>query len=216
MSQTSYGSANDVLMGGGKHTSATFKHIGDSVSGQIVAISDPYQEREYDRNNPGNGALKTYPNSGQPIMTFNFDVQTSECEDADDDGLRRVYMDGARIKKQMRAALLAQGFPQGLAVGMTIDMKLASFDESTSIPGKNFEIHVSKGAAANDLLMNDAPQQQAPVAAPAVQQTYAPAPQAQAPVAAPAPAMAGPTPEQVAAVRAAGIDPATMWPNYVG
>lgn len=56
-----------------------------------------------------------------------------------------------------------------------------------------------------------APQIQAPVAAPVV--TQAPVVQA-APAA--APAQAGPTPEQVAAVRAAGQDPAVVWPGFTG
>lgn len=53
-------------------------------------------------------------------------------------------------------------------------------------------------------------QQQAPVAQP-VQQAPAPAPAA--PV---APAASGPTPEQVAALRAMGVDPATVFPGYQG
>jgi len=149
--------ANDLLMGGGGAPSANFKSEGASITGRIVAISEPYLEREYDPNAPGQGKLKTFPKSGDPIMTFNFDVATDLRDPSidDDDGVRRVYMDGARIKKAFREHLRAIGAP-GLEVGGQITLTVTHYDTPGDYrSGKNWRVEYTppaKGAAANSVL----------------------------------------------------------------
>lgn len=109
-------SANDVLMGGGGAASAKFDQAGTTIGGRILAEPRVYQEREYDRNNPGNGAPKFYPKSGDPIMSVSVDVQTSARTDSEDDGVRRIYIEGKRLKDAVRDAVRQAG-AKGLEVG---------------------------------------------------------------------------------------------------
>lgn len=209
--------ANSVLMGGGGAPSAKLTE-GVTLSGRIVAISDPYQEREYSPSDPGNGAPKFFKN-GNPIMTFNLDLATTDRDASieDDDGTRRLYMDGSRIKKAVRAAVQASGAP-GLAVGGTLSITCTHYDTPGDVrSGKNYTATYAAGSAANTVLMG---QQETPPQAPAVvAQPANPAPASQAAQAAPVAAQqapGGPTPEQVAAVKAAGLNPADVFPGYTG
>ena len=185
--------ANDVLMGGSSQPTAKFKNHGDTYAGRILAISEPYQEREYDPTNPGGGAPKFYPKSGDPIMTFNIDIATTLRDPAieDDDGTRRVYMDGKRIKDAVRDAVRAAG-ASGLAVGGTLSIAyVGDVTTGDQRSGKRYE--VSYVAPANNVLMGQAPQvapvqQYAPPAQQVQQQAApvmqaAPAPQVLDPVA---------------------------------
>lgn len=227
--------ANDVLMGGGGAPTAKITE-GVTLAGRILSISEPYQEREYDPNNPGNGAPKFFK-SGTPIMSFWVDVATQLRDPSieDDDGTRRIYMDGARIKKAVRAGVQAAG-ATGLNVGGTLSVTCTHYDVPGDMrSGKNYAVTYQPGSPANNVLMGAEPDQgnpslapgwapqqpayQAPAPQAPVYQQPAPAPvtapvqQTPAPVAAP-PVAAGPTPEQVAAVRAAGLDPANVFPGY--
>lgn len=219
--------ANDVLMGGGGAPTAKLAE-GITVSGRIVAISEPYQEREYDPNNAGGGAPK-YFKSGDPIMTFNVDVDTGMRDPSieDDDGIRRIYMDGARIKKAVRDGVRASGAP-GLAVGGTLTVTCTHYDTPGDVrSGKNYSVQYAPGAAANNVLMGQqATPPPAPVQAPQPQPAYTqpvqPQPVAQPAYAPPAPqpvpaaAPVQPTPEQLAAVRQVGVDPKVAFPGYTG
>lgn len=237
--------ANSVLMGGGGAPAYKFTTPGETLSGRIVAISEPYQEREYDKLNPGNGALKTFKN-GNPIMTFNIDLLTTLRDPSieDDDGTRRVYMDGARIKKAVRAAVQAAG-ADGLAIGATLSITY-THDDVAGDPrsGKNYQVTYQPGSASNNVLMGQQHEQPAPPApayappapptppaqaytppappappaqpAPTPQTPPAPQPTAAPPAQAEPATASGPNEQQLAALRAAGIDPATVFPGYGG
>lgn len=192
--------ANAVLMGGGGAPSAKFSAVGTVVEGRIVAISEPYQEREYFPSDPGNGPLKFFKN-GNPIMTFNLDLATDQRDPAieDDDGTRRVYMDGARIKKAVRAAVHAAGAP-GLEVGGHLAITYTHDDvPGDSRSGKNYSVTYRPGAPANAVLMD---------------QREVPEPVAATPAPVAAPVTGQPSPEQVAAIKAAGMDPSAIFPGY--
>ena len=223
--------ANDILFGSGVPY-AKFDAPGVTWSGRIVAISEPYQEREYVKGDPGGGAPKTYP-SGDPIMSFSIDLDTGlrDATIEGDDGRRRIYMDGARIKRAVRDAVKAAG-ARALVEGSHLSITYTS-DEVPGDPrsGKNYAAQYTPGNPASNVLMGQqpaAPQyQQAPAQPYAPQQPqYAPqqpvqaAPVQQQPPAPAAPAApAGPTPEQLAAVTAAGLDPkevfAGQYPQWV-
>lgn len=159
-------SANDILMGGGGAPGFKFDQPGASIAGRIVAISQPYQEREYDPTNPGGGAPKFFPKSGDPIMTFNVDVETTLRDPSieDDDGVRRVYMDGKRIKDAVRTGVRAAMAP-GLEVGGILSMQYVSDDvPGDHRSGKNYAVaYQAPAAKANDVLMG-APAAPAPAA----------------------------------------------------
>lgn len=209
--------ANDILFGSGVPSAKLTEGI--TVAGRIVAISEPYQEREYDRDNPGGGKPKTFP-SGDPIMTFNLDLDTGlrDPQISEDDGIRRVYMDGQRIKKAVRDAVRASG-ARGLSVGGHLSITCTHYDTPGDVrSGKNYTCTYTAGAAANNILMGQGPVGQpevphapAPAAAP---QTYTPVaeyPVNQPPAPAAPPAAPGPDPAQIAAVQGAGLDPRAVF-----
>jgi hypothetical protein len=108
MTQQQTPSADDVLMGGGR-PAAKFEHPGATVGGKILAPPRTHQEREYDRNNPGRGKPKVFP-SGDPIYGITVDVQTNDRSlGAEDDGVRRIWIEGKRLKEAVREAVRAGG-----------------------------------------------------------------------------------------------------------
>lgn len=223
MTQTTH-DANTILMGGGGAPTAKFANPGDTLTGRIIAPPQAYQERDYDPNNPGGGALKTYP-SGDPIMALYVDLATDLRDPSiqDDDGTRRLYIEGRYLKGDIRDAVRAAGAP-GLEVGATLTVSFTHREDPQDKRSRKFwsARYVPAGNAA--LMTPDAPAAaSAPVQAPAPATVAAPA-AAPVPVATtPAPAGAvGPTPadqarqffalgltdEQVAG--ATGLDPAVV------
>lgn len=196
---------NKVLMGGSGAPRARFENHGDTVTGRILAISEPYQEREYDQNNPGGGAPKFFPKSGDPIMTFNLDLATDMRDPAieNDDGTRRVYMDGARIKKAVAMAVRSAG-QSGLAVGGHLSITYTG-DQTPGDKrsGKIYAVQYTAAAPANSVLMGEQAPPPVPQPAAAAQATPTP-PAADADPTARLRA-AGFTEEQIAAATAAGI-----------
>lgn len=181
--------ANDVLMGGGGVPSAKFATPGDSIKGRIVAPPQAYQVRDYDRNNPGAGELKFYP-SGDPIMAIYVDLATDLRDPSieDDDGIRRVYVEGRYIKEDVRNAVRTAGAP-GLEVGATLELAFTHREDPEDKRSRKFwqARYIPAGNAA--LMAPDAR-----AAAPAPVQAPAPAPATAAPVAAPAPVTTAPAP----------------------
>lgn len=117
------------------------------------------------------------------------------------------------LKRALRAA--------ALNVGDLVKITMSNLVKSANGTVKEFEIKVARGAG-RPAQPAQTFQQQAPAPAPAqFQQQQAPAQFQQTPAApaqtfqqAPA-APAPPTPEQLASLKAAGIDPATVFPGYV-
>lgn len=190
MTQTN---ANDVLMGGGGAPSAKFDEPGTEWAGPIVSPPETHQVRKYDPNNPGGGELRFFP-SGDPIMGITVDIQTTVRDSTidEDDGVRRIYIDGRYLKDAVRDAVRKAG-ASGLEVGGQLRVKFTHREDPTDKRSRKFW-DVTYTAPGNAALMADAAP--APVAPP----TPAPAPAAQvspAPVPAPAPAAAGPTPQDI-------------------
>jgi hypothetical protein len=254
--------ANEILMGGGGAPTAKFVE-GVPVGGPIVAKPRAHQEREFDPKNPGHGALKYFP-SGDKIMGITVDVQTNErmAGDSEDTGVRRIYIEGKRLKDATRAAIRATG-AAGLEVGGELwvtntgrepDENGRITDQSPKLwdvryvpaattalngpPTNNVQVTGTNGMVppAQAAPPQYPPAQAAPQYPPAQgvpqypQYPPAPAPAAQYPPAqaapvqyppAPAPApvgaaAGGPSPEAIAALRAAGVDPATVYPGFTG
>lgn len=183
MTQTHY-DANDVLMGGAGSPAWKFEDPGTTHEGTIAAPPQAKQEREYDRDNPGGGALKFFP-SGDPIMGIVVEVQTNEREpgNPEDDGKRTFYVEGRYIKEAVRNAVRAAG-ARGLEVGGHIKVTFTHREDPMDKRSRKYWT-VSYTPAGNAALMGDQAPQTAPTPAPA-----APAPAATPP---------GLSPEQLAA-----------------
>lgn len=204
--------ANDILMGGGGAPTARFDigNPGITVGGPIVAKPRAHQEREFDRNNPGKGPLKFFP-SGDPIMGLTVDVQTNlrDPSISEDSGVRRIYIEGKRLKEAVRNAVRNAGAP-GLEVAGELHVTYTGREadehgQITDLSPKLWSVRYVPAASA--VLMNEQPVQQPgqPQAAPVQQQ----APVQAAPI-------NGPTPEAIAALKAAGVNPATVYPGWTG
>lgn len=103
-------SANDFLMADGL-PSAQFPAPGTTVSGRVVRIGEPVQQRDMKDNQP-----KTW-DDGQPMMMLPVDVATEQRDPTvpDDDGVRRIYIRGQMLKS-IRTAVRAAG-AKGLELG---------------------------------------------------------------------------------------------------
>lgn len=222
MTQQTY-DANDVLMGGGGAPAWKFDEPGTTRTGTIASTPIARQEREYDRDNPGGGALKFFP-SGDPIMGILIEVATDERTSTDDDGKRTFYVEGRYIKEAVRNAVRAAGCSKleiggRLQVTFThredpMDKRSRKFWNVTYTPAANVALMTPETAHTEQGPVNTrageiAGQQPQQAVQPVAQQTQTPAPAA-------APAGNQPTPEAVAALRAAGVDPATVYPGYTG
>ncbi|WP_166412508.1 hypothetical protein [Sanguibacter sp. HDW7] len=215
---TNQPSANDVLMGGGGVPSAKFPNPGDTISGRILAPPSVYQERDYDPNNPGGGALKTYP-SGDPIMSIYVDLATDLRDPTidGDDGTRRLFIEGRYLKGDVRDAVRNAG-AAGLEPGGVITVSFTHREDPQDKRSRKYW-QAAYQSAGNAALMAGAPvQAPAPVqqtVAAQVMQAAAPAPvqQAPAPVQQPAPVaapIAVPQAPAPAAAPAAAPDAGTL------
>lgn len=223
-------------IGGDGGNSFPFDRIGDTVTGQIVSL------QEVQQTDLQTGEPKTFAN-GQPMMMYRVSLATQLRDPANpsDDGHRDVYLKGSR-KSETQSSLAAVLDAVRAATGGT-DLEPNATLTLTYIgdgpvsqrgfnPPKLYQATYQRavmglGGPQYATQQPTAPvQQYAPPQAPAAPpvqyapqqpvQQYAtpPAPQAQqAPASA---ASGGPTPEQVAALRAAGLDPASVFPGYQG
>lgn len=115
--------ADDFLMGGGVK-SASFKGSPPIVVQGV--ITDPPQRVQ--ARDPDDGSLRTWDN-GDPIWQLRVRLQTDQRDDAEDNGIRDLYVKGASGKPELeaemsmtqavRAAVEAAGAP-GLRVGGTL------------------------------------------------------------------------------------------------
>lgn len=193
--------AEQFLLGGGGK-SAKFETVGATVTGKIAASPQVRQQTDI-----SSGAALTWDN-GDPKMQLVVQLQTTEHLDDEDDGMRNLYVKGSKdpASKSMHAAVAAavqNAGAKGLEVGGTLTVKYVGDGVSKTRgfnPPKQYEATYRAPDASE--FLGGATAQQAPAAEP-----VAPA----AP-----PASTGPTPEALAALRAAGIDPSTVYPGATG
>lgn len=112
--------ANNILMNATGAPAARFDTPGVIIGGQIVGRPQAFQEREFDPKKPGGGAPKHFP-SGDPIMGILIDVSTDIRVGPDDDGIRRIYVQGRRMKEAIRNAVTETG-AAGLEAGATLEV----------------------------------------------------------------------------------------------
>lgn len=157
--------ATDFLMGGGV-PSAKFPSVGDTVSGRIVRVGDPVQQRDYATGQP------KFWDDGSPMMQLPVEVATDQRDPSvpDDDGTRCVWIKG-QLRNAVRDAVRNAG-ANGLQVGGTLTVTYAR-DGQPSKKGfnapKEYEARYTPPAAGGDFFGTNAP-------APQPTQTTAPAP----------------------------------------
>jgi hypothetical protein len=190
--------ANDILMGGGDGIPAAyFTNPGDSVEGVITAPPKAREEREFNQvTKRSDGPVKTFP-SGDIIYGILVDLQTSQRDpmNPEDDGVRRLYVEGKRLKDAIRTAVANAG-GKGLEVGGYLKVTHHQMEAAGTVMAKGYVAEYR--TPANQGLMGGAPASvqnlpavapQPTVAAPVAAQPVAAVPQS---VPAPAPAVAAP------------------------
>lgn len=229
MTQQTY-DPNEILFSGGGSPAWKFENPGTNYTGVIASVS-ARQERDYDRDNPGGGALKFFP-SGDPIMGIVIELVTDQRTSNDDDGKRTFYAEGRYVKEALRAAVIASGVGK-LEIGARLTVTFTHREDPMDKRSRKYWAMTYVPAAQN-ALSTAVPTEAGPVnpatgevlgQAPAAQQPpwptqaapAAPPVQQAAPVAPPAEPVYPPgiSAEIVAAVRANGQDPAVIFPGYV-
>lgn len=187
--------ANTLLMGGGV-TSAKFPTIGTTVTGQIVRPPEARQQTDIKDGTP-----LTFAN-GDPRMQVVVQLQTTERDpqDGEDDGIRGLYIKGNMLNA-VREAVRKVG-AKGLETGGTLSVTYTGDGERKNKAFDPPKLYAAtylppKAAAANDVLMGQAPTMAA-VAPPS-----SPAPMPPAPPGVDPAMWARMAPEQQAAVLAA-------------
>lgn len=218
---------NDFLMGSGSR-SAKFEQVGDSITGTIES-TEVRQQTDIQ-----NGQPLTWDN-GDPRMQLVVVLQTALREptppgETPDDGKRTLYVKGSKkagsqsLHDAVASAVRASG-AEGLQPGGTLTVQMIGTAPSETRGFNDRKLYAAQyvpGAPVSGGFLGTA-QQAAPAAAAPVQQQPVqqpvqvaqpvqqaipqPMPAQPAQVAAPA----GPTLEQVAAVKAAGLDPAVVF-----
>jgi hypothetical protein len=213
-------SQDEFLMGGGSK-SAKFDNVGDSITGQVVKTQVTQQTKL------GSGEPLFWDNNNEPRMQLVVTLQTALRDDVEDDGLRNVYVKGSKkagsrsLHDAVRAAVEASG-AKGLEPGGTLTVQHIGTEPSATVGYNDRKLFAAQyvkpdQAAASGGFLTGQPTV-TPGAVPQVAQAdpwqiAGAVPAAQAPAAAPAAAPGQPTQEQIAAVRASGMDPATVWPQ---
>lgn len=115
-----------------------FTKPGDSVTGKITDLQ-VVQQRAYSPT--GLGELKTWP-SGDPMMQLNVTLQTTLRDPVidDDDGKRRVYIDGRRIREAVKEAFSKVG-KDGLDVGGTYTQTFTGYDPDSKNPANPAKVY---------------------------------------------------------------------------
>lgn len=184
-------------IGGAEGNAFQFNTPGDQVTGKILTLEE-VQQTDMETGQPA----FWNDNPAQPKMMYRITLQTELGNGSDDDGKRSVYLRGSRkpeTKSSLAAVTQAVRAATGgtsMDPGATLTLRYSGNGEASKRgwnPPKQYEATYTP--AAMDLGGDTAPQQAAPAAA--------------APVAA-APQAGGFTPEQLAAFKAAGIDPAAL------
>lgn len=199
-----------LLGGGGK--SAKFDTPGATITGTITQPPEVRQQTDMETGKP-----QTWDN-GDPKLQLVVQLQTTLREDGDDDGIRNLYVKGSRdpASGSMHAAIaiaVQAADAKGLAVGGTLAIRYVG-DGVASRKGfnapKRYAAKYTPPDTSADWFSDT--NSQASNGNQAGPQRSAP-PQTDPWESTPK-AASGPTAEQVAAVRAAGLDPSSVFPGY--
>lgn len=173
---------NAFLMGGGGAKSAKFTTIGDTVGGRITAEPTVQQQTKYKTGEP------LFFDNGDPKMQLVVKVQTDLREDAEDDGVRALYLKGGfkrdTTQKAVADAVRAAG-AQGLSVGGELHLTLVHIEGVGQDAPKSFTARYTPPQVGGGFLQPEQPAAAAPAAPAPVAPPALVAPPQAAPAAAP-------------------------------
>lgn len=179
--------ANSFLMSGGG-SFVSFKEHGDTITGRVIDVGEPYQEREWNNTTQRADGPPKFTKAGKPVYAFHVTLETDEkrADDPDDDGVRVLDVRGWRMQQALRDAIRQTG-SDGLHAGDQITVSY-THDEvpGDNRSGKNFQASYTRAANAT-LMSPEHPTPPAPSAATPAQTTR-PAQPTQAPAATATPA----------------------------
>lgn len=188
--------AEQFLMGSGI-PAGKFDSHGDVISGTITMAPEVKQQTDMDTGEP-----KTW-NNGDPMMQLIVTVQTGLGTGPDDNGERRIYVKGKSLTDAVREAVRKTG-AKGLQIGGTLAVTYTGDGEA-----KKRGFNPPKLYAADYTLPDTTAQSGNFLGV-----TQPPA-STTAPVASVAPVASAPSADQIAAVKAAGLNPAAVFPGYI-
>jgi hypothetical protein len=92
--------ANQLLLTGGKAPEAADfgSNPPGQVAGKVLGGPTTYHAREFDRNNPGQGPLRYWPDNN-PVYGVYIDLDTAQ-------GMRRLYVEKQRMTTAIQQAML--------------------------------------------------------------------------------------------------------------
>jgi hypothetical protein len=154
-------SAQDFLMSGSGAKAAKFPTPGTTVSGPIVREPEVVQQTEFGTGKP------LFWDDGKPRNQLVVQIGTDARDDADDDGVRSIYIKGKSLTNAVREAVKAAGAP-GLEVGGILSITYTGDGKAErGMPPKLYtaEYRRATAQAANAFLADTAPAA-APAAAP--------------------------------------------------
>jgi hypothetical protein len=177
---------NAFLMGGGGR-SAKFETAGDTITGTITGEPEIRQQTDIKTSQP------KFWDNGDPQMQLVVRLQTALREDADDDGIRAIYVKGGfkapTMQKAVADAVRASG-AKGLAVGGTLTVTYTGNGPASGVgmsPPKYYTAQYQPPVVGAAFLQEPA----APAAVPQQAPAYTPPPAPPVPAAGhPAPATA--------------------------
>lgn len=120
------------FFGAGGAPSFKFAKPGDTVAGKITDLK-VVQQTKYNPNG-GAGDPLSWPN-GDPMMQLNITLQTELRDPSieDDDGKRRVYVQGKRLRNAVQDAFRAVGAPY-LEIGGSYTQTFTGYDPESKNP----------------------------------------------------------------------------------
>lgn len=154
-------SANDFLMSGGGAKAAKFPAPGTTVTGAIVREPEVVQQTEFGTGRP------LFWDDGKPRNQLVVQIQTEARDDADDDGVRAIYIKGKSLTGAVREAVKTAGAP-GLELGGVLSVTYTGDGKAErGMPPKLYTSQYRRptSQAANQFLAADDPNPPAPAAA---------------------------------------------------
>lgn len=153
-------SGNDFLMSGGGAKSAKFPTVGSSITGTVASDPEVVQQTEFGTGKP------LFWDDGKPRQQLVVQLNTNLREDAEDDGVRAIYVKGKSLTGAIREAVKLAGAP-GLEIGGTLTVTYVGDGKAErGMPPKLYTAAYQRptNTAANAFLADTTPS--APPAAP--------------------------------------------------
>lgn len=146
-------SAHDFLMSGDGAKSAKFPTPGTTVTGAIVREPEVAQQTEFGTGKP------LFWDDGKPRNQLVVQIQTDARDDADDDGVRSIYIKGKSMTNAVREAVKTTG-AAGLEVGGVLSVTYTGDGKAErGMPPKLYTAQYRRAAAqaANTFLADSGP-----------------------------------------------------------